>query len=60
MAIVRNGPAVRAAREAPRGELRRYGGLAHLEIYIGEGFERLAADQVAVLSRNLLGQNNPS
>jgi hypothetical protein len=44
--------AVRAARQAPRGELRRYPG-THFGAYLGEVFERMVADQVAFLRRHL-------
>lgn len=46
------GPAVRAARHAPRGELRRYPG-DHFEVYVGEPFERVVADQLDFLERAL-------
>jgi fermentation-respiration switch protein FrsA (DUF1100 family) len=39
----------RAARRSRRAELRRYGGLHHFDVYVGEGFERLVADQLAFL-----------
>lgn len=45
-------PAVRAARRAPRGELRRYPG-GHFDIYLGEAFERAVADQIDFLERAL-------
>jgi pimeloyl-ACP methyl ester carboxylesterase len=46
-------PALKAAGLAPRGEARRYEG-AHFEIYVGELFERIAADQIEFLGRHLL------
>jgi alpha/beta superfamily hydrolase len=48
-----NGPAIRAARRAPRGELRRYGGIPHLGVYLGDPFDRLAADQAEFLRGHL-------
>jgi uncharacterized protein len=45
-------PAMRAARRAPRGELRRYPG-DHFDIYLGEPFERAVADQLDFLERAL-------
>jgi fermentation-respiration switch protein FrsA (DUF1100 family) len=45
--------AERAARRSPRGELRHYGGLNHFDVYVGEGFERLVADQLSFLERCL-------
>jgi hypothetical protein len=45
-------PAMRAARRAPCGELRRYPG-GHFDIYLGEAFERAVADQLAFLGRAL-------
>ena len=45
-------PAMRAARRAPGGELRRYSG-GHFDIYLGEPFERVVADQLSFLARAL-------
>jgi pimeloyl-ACP methyl ester carboxylesterase len=45
------GPAVRAAERAPRGELARYG-CAHFDVYRGEWFERVVADQLEFLARH--------
>jgi len=47
------GPAIKAARNAPGGELRQYAG-SHFDIYVGELFARAAADQCAFLTRCLL------
>jgi pimeloyl-ACP methyl ester carboxylesterase len=44
---------VEAAKRAPRGELRRYP-IGHFDPYDGEPFERIVADQVEFLCRNLL------
>jgi len=46
------GPAVAAAGRAPRGTVCRYDA-GHFEIYVGEGFERSIADQLAFLARVL-------
>ncbi|MGI8802812.1 MAG: alpha/beta hydrolase [Solirubrobacteraceae bacterium] len=43
-------PALAAAARAPRSEVRRYAG-GHFEIYVGDGFERSVADQLAFLER---------
>ena len=47
-------PALKAAGLAPRGEVRRYG-VGHFDVYVGETFERVVADQVEFLERHLLG-----
>ncbi|HET8640176.1 MAG TPA: alpha/beta hydrolase [Solirubrobacterales bacterium] len=44
----------RAARRAPRGELRLYPG-NHFDPFLGETFERVAADQIEFLGRHLDG-----
>jgi fermentation-respiration switch protein FrsA (DUF1100 family) len=44
--------AVRAAEQAPRGQLRRYPG-GHFAAYVGEVFEQMVTDQVAFLQRHL-------
>jgi alpha-beta hydrolase superfamily lysophospholipase len=46
-------PALKAAGRAPRGEARRYRG-GHFDIYVGELFERVVADQLEFLDRHLL------
>lgn len=46
-------PAIKAARMAPRGEIRQYAG-SHFDIYVGELFKRVVADQCAFLTRCLL------
>ena len=51
--VVSNRAAERAAARAPRGEHRRYPGLNHFDVYTGDGFERLNADQVAFLRPHL-------
>jgi uncharacterized protein len=52
--VVPNGPATRTARRATRGILKRYSGMHHFDVYTGEGFETLVADQVAFLREHLL------
>jgi uncharacterized protein len=46
-------PALKAAGRCPRGEARRYPG-GHFDIYVGELFEQVVADQVEFLERHLL------
>ena len=45
-------PARRAARAAPRGELKEYPG-GHFDVYVGDPFEAVVADQVEFLARHL-------
>jgi alpha-beta hydrolase superfamily lysophospholipase len=45
--------AAETARQAPRGELRRYP-YGHFAAYIGAGFEQIVADEVAFLRQHLL------
>jgi fermentation-respiration switch protein FrsA (DUF1100 family) len=45
--------AERAAKRSPRGELRHYAGLNHFDIYAGEGFERVVADQLSFLEQHV-------
>jgi uncharacterized protein len=45
--------AERAARRSPRAELRHYAALNHFDVYVGEGFERLVADQLSFLQRHV-------
>lgn len=47
-------PAVKVACAAPRGELIRYEGAGHFDVYVGETFERAVADQIAFLTQHLL------
>ena len=51
--VARPGPAIAAARRAPRGELRTYPGVDHFDIYDGPEFEAVVADEVAFLRRHL-------
>jgi alpha-beta hydrolase superfamily lysophospholipase len=53
--VAKPGPAIAAARRAPRGELRTYPGVDHFDIYDGAEFEAVVADEVAFLRRHLLG-----
>jgi len=48
------GPAIAAARRAPRGELRTYPGVDHFDVYDGPQYEAVVADQLAFLERHLL------
>ena len=43
---------LRHAAKAPRGQIEVYP-YGHFDIYVGEGFERVVADQVAFLTRTL-------
>jgi alpha-beta hydrolase superfamily lysophospholipase len=52
--VARPGPAIRAARRAPLGELRTYPGIDHFDIYDGPGHEAVVADELAFLRRHLL------
>ena len=40
------------ARTAPRGEIKRYDA-GHFDIYLGEAFETVVADQTEFLTRHL-------
>jgi dienelactone hydrolase len=51
--VISNRAAARAARLAPRGELSRHPGLNHFDVYTGDGFERVFADQLDFLQRHL-------
>ena len=53
--VARPGPAIRAARRAPLGELRTYPGIDHFDIYDGPGHEAVVADEIAFLRQHLLG-----
>jgi alpha-beta hydrolase superfamily lysophospholipase len=52
--VARPGPAIAAARRAPKGELRTYPGVDHFDIYDGPAHEALVADQLDFLRRHLL------
>ncbi|MFJ9744066.1 alpha/beta hydrolase, partial [Streptomyces sp. NPDC101166] len=45
-------PTLRYASRAPRGEIRTYAD-GHFDIYRGAGFERVVADQLDFLRRNV-------
>ncbi len=53
--VAKPGPAIRAARRAPHGELRLYPGVDHFDIYDGPQHETVVEDQLAFLGRHLLG-----
>ena len=53
--VARPGPAIRAARRAPLGELRTYPGIDHFDVYDGPGHEAVVADELDFLGRHLLG-----
>jgi dienelactone hydrolase len=46
------GPAAAAAGRAPQGEVRRYDA-GHFDVYVGDLFERVVADELAFLERVL-------
>lgn len=46
------GPTLRYAAKAPRGSVKSYPE-GHFDIYVGEAFERVVADQLEFLDRNL-------
>ena len=48
------GPAIRAARRAPLGELRVYAGVDHFDIYDGPEHEEIVTDEIDFLRRHLL------
>ena len=52
--VAKPGPAVAAARRAPRGELRTYPGVDHFDIYDGPQHEAVVADELDFLRRHLL------
>lgn len=52
--VAKPGPAIAAARRAPRGELRTYPGVDHFDIYDGPAHEALLSDQLDFLRRHLL------
>jgi dienelactone hydrolase len=50
--VAPSGPTRRYAATAPRGEVKLYPE-GHFEIYVGEAFERVVADQLEFLDKNL-------
>lgn len=55
--VARPGPAIAAARRAPRGELRTYPGVDHFDIYDGPAHEAVVADELNFLRRHLLSDD---
>jgi len=51
--VAKPGPAIAAARRAPKGELRTYPGVDHFDVYDGPVHEALVADQLDFLKRHL-------
>lgn len=51
--VAKPGPAIRAARRAPHGELRVYPGVDHFDIYDGPEHEAVVSDEIAFLHRHL-------
>jgi fermentation-respiration switch protein FrsA (DUF1100 family) len=52
-AVTPPAPAIEMASRAPRGELLAYAGLGHFDVYRGEPYETVVADQVRFLARHL-------
>lgn len=52
--------AERAARRSPAGELKHYDQLNHFDVYTGDGFERLFADQLSFVKRHLGYRTRPT
>jgi alpha-beta hydrolase superfamily lysophospholipase len=52
--LLRNDPAVKAAERAPRGELRRYAGADHFDVYVSPAFDTVISDQTAFLNEHLV------
>ncbi len=52
--VARPGPAIKAARRAPLGELRVYPGVDHFDIYDGPEHEAIVSDEIEFLRRHLL------
>jgi pimeloyl-ACP methyl ester carboxylesterase len=52
--VAKPGPAISAARRAPKGELRTYPGVDHFDIYDGPAHEAVVADEIDFLRRHLL------
>jgi pimeloyl-ACP methyl ester carboxylesterase len=50
--VARPAVAIKAARRAPRGEVRVYPGVDHFDIYDGPAHEAVVADQLAFLERH--------
>ena len=52
--VAKPGPAIAAARRAPKGELKTYPGVDHFDIYDGPAHEAIVADEIDFLRRQLL------
>jgi alpha-beta hydrolase superfamily lysophospholipase len=52
--VARPGPAIEAAKRAPRGELRLYPDVDHFDIYDGPEHEAVVADELEFLERHVL------
>ncbi len=50
--VAPSGPTRRYAATAPRGQIKLYPE-GHFEIYVGDAFERVVADQLDFLEKNL-------
>jgi dienelactone hydrolase len=50
--VAPTGPTLRYAKQAPRGEVRRYP-IGHFDIYLGDAFERTIVDQLDFLRRHV-------
>jgi pimeloyl-ACP methyl ester carboxylesterase len=48
---------LRHAQRAPRADIKRYD-VGHFDIYVGEPFERVVADQLAFLERHVPASNS--
>jgi pimeloyl-ACP methyl ester carboxylesterase len=55
--VAKPGPAIEAARQAPKGELCIYPGVDHFDIYDGPCHEAVVADEIEFLYRHLLGRS---
>jgi uncharacterized protein len=51
--VAKPGPAIAAARRAPKGELRTYPGVDHFDVYDGPVHEAVVTDQIEFLRRHL-------
>jgi pimeloyl-ACP methyl ester carboxylesterase len=52
--VAKPGPAIAAAKRAPKGELRTYPGVDHFDVYDGPVHEAVVADEIEFLQRHLL------
>jgi fermentation-respiration switch protein FrsA (DUF1100 family) len=58
--LLRNRPAFKAAERAPRGELRRYEGADHFDVYLPPVFDRVVEDQIGFLRQHLAPRDAPA